>query len=185
MFTNKPTSLPKLKNTKIPVIFCFLLLLSSFGFAQIPQLNDQPILIGIESYLVQERETEEGQTQEWFERVSEAKPSQTIEIRLNVRSKAEAPLAAATMLITMPIPENMSYIEGSATPSSDLVMLEFSSDKSIFAENLFKTVTLESSEEEKRVPVTAEDYRAIRWTVLNDFEPDEELILFYRVKILE
>lgn len=169
--------------------FIFLLFLSSFylfsnlSFAQVPKLNDQPVIISIESYLVQERETEEGQVQEWFERVNEAKPNDTIEVRLVVRSEAEEALAAATLLIAMPIPNGMNYIDNSATPSSNLVMLEFSKDKSLFAENLFKTVTVDSVE--KRLPVSSEEYQALRWTVLDDFEPDEELTLFYRLKVLE
>lgn len=169
-----------------PLLFlCLTILLSvsSVALAQVPKLNDQPILISLESYLVQERENETGQTQEWFEKVNEAKPNQTIEIRLNVRSKAEEAIPAATLLITMPIPEGMQYVENSATPSSDLVILEFSEDKTLFAENLFQTVSVDSVE--KRLPVPNENYKALRWTVLNDFEADEELILFYRILVLE
>ena len=174
--------------TTFALCLILVLLLSGFVTAQVPKLNDQPILISLESYLVQERENEAGQIQEWFEKVNEAKANQTIEIRLNVRSKAETPITAGTLLITMPILEGMQYIENSATPSSDLVMLEFSSDKEEFAENLFQTVKVTTAEEEtveKRLPVPTEDYQALRWTVLNDFETDEELILFYRIQVLE
>ncbi len=169
--------------TILALCLILLLLLSNLVTAQVPKLNDQPILISLESYLVQERENDAGQKQEWFERVNEAKANQTIEIRLNVRSKAEEAIPAATLLITMPIPEGMQYVENSATPSSDLVILEFSQDKTLFAENLFQTVTVDSVE--KRLPLPAENYQALRWIVLNDFEPDEELILFYRMKVLE
>ncbi len=155
----------------------------SISISQVPKLNDQPVLISIESYLVQERETAEGKTQEWFERVNEAKANDTIEVRLTVSSEAEAPLPAATLLVTMPIPKGMVYIENSATPSSNLVMLEFSKDSSLFGENIFHTVTV--NDVEKRLPVPSSDYRALRWTVLNDFEPDEELTLFYRVRVLD
>lgn len=168
---------------KIISSILFLTLLANFGFAQVPKLNDQPVLISIESYLVQERENEAGQTQEWFEKVSTAEVNQTIEVRLNVRSKAENAVPGGTLLITMPVPEGMQYIDDSATPSSELVILEFSKDNNIFADNLFHTVTIDG--EEKRQAVPSEDYQALRWTVLNDFEPDEELILFYRVLKLE
>lgn len=167
----------------ILLLVLFTISFSTICLAQVPNLNDQPVLISLESYLVQERETEEGQIQEWFERINEAKPNQIIEVRLNVSSKAENALEGGTLLITMPVPESMQYIDGSATPSSELVVLEFSKDSNHFAENLFHTVTVDDVK--KRLPVPSSDYKALRWTVINDFEPDEEIILFYRVLVLE
>jgi len=170
-------------SNRLYLIILLSTLFFNINLAQVPKLNDQPVLISIESYLVQERETEEGQLQEWFERVNVAEPKQTIEVRINVSSKAENPIPGGTLLITMPVPKGMQYIDSSATPSSSLVVLEFSKDKKEFAENLFQTVTVDSVE--KRLPVPSDAFQALRWTVLNDFEPDEELILFYRVRVLE
>lgn len=76
--------------------------------------------------------------------------------------------------MTGPIPEGASYVDGSATPSSQQVRTEFSADGQTFSEPPVLA---------GETVVDPADYAAVRWTLLVPLEPQQEVRFVYRVVI--
>ena len=74
-----------------------------------------------------------------------------------------------------------AYVEGSATPSSERVLTEFSADNQSFSEPPI-TGSGEGTGGSEEV-VAPSDYSAVRWTLLTPMEPAQEEVFTYRVVV--
>lgn len=145
-----------------------LLILFVFGlaFAQ----GDNPISVRIEAYVVSQVSADDGTSTERFTESTTARPGQVVEYRVFATNNDETTLPPDTVTVNGPIPEASTYVDGSATPSSESVRTEFSVDGEAFSE----------------APETTEGpaaYRAVRWTILTPLEPGQEERFVYRVTI--
>jgi len=89
--------------------------------------------------------------------------------------------------VTLPIGDGLAYVEGSATPTSDRVVTEFSADGAVtFSEPPVLVTVAESqdpgAEPEQRAADPSE-YDHIRWTFSIPFEPEQSEELVYRVEV--
>jgi uncharacterized repeat protein (TIGR01451 family) len=135
---------------------------------------------------------EDGDIEERFVPVEEAIPGEVIEYRVTARNQGDVIYRPGTVVVTLPIGEGLAYLEGSATPSSERVVTEFSADGGVsYAEPpVLVAVASESdgadgadgSDAESRVAEPAE-YDHIRWTFSVPFEPGQEELLVYRVEV--
>jgi uncharacterized repeat protein (TIGR01451 family) len=143
-----------------------LLLLTGLAFAQ----GDNPIGVRIEAYIVSQVTAEDGTATERFSESSTARPGQVVEYRVFATNNDATTLPTETVTVNGPIPEASTYVDGSATPSSEGIRTEFSLDGDSFSE----------------APETTEGpsaYRAVRWTLLTPLEPGQEERFVYRVTI--
>lgn len=143
-----------------------LLLLTGLAFAQ----GDNPIGVRIEAYIVSQVTAEDGTATERFSESSTGRPGQVVEYRVFATNNDATTLPAETVKVNGPIPEASTYVDGSATPSSERIRTEFSLDGDSFSE----------------APETTEGpsaYQAVRWTLLTPLEPGQEERFVYRVTI--
>ena len=150
---------------KVIATLLFLLLLG-LTFAQ----GDNPVGVRIEAYIVSQVTADDGTSTERFSESTTARPGQVVEYRVFATNNDSTTLPPDTVKVNGPVPEASTYVDGSATPSSDGVRTEFSVDGTSFSE----------------APETTEGptaYRAVRWTILTPLEPDQEDRFVYRVTI--
>lgn len=132
--------------------------------------QDNPIRVGIEAYIVSQVTAEDGSITERFSESTTARPGQVVEYRVSATNTDETTLPAESVSVLGPIPESATYVDGSATPTSERVRTEFSLDGETFA----------------AAPETTEGpsaYGVIRWTLLVPLEPGQEERFVYRVTI--
>lgn len=130
------------------------LILCSFVFAQSP-LED-PINVTIQAFV----EDDSGN----FVQATSASPGNLVEYRVTATNLDPTTLPARSVLIVGPIPEISTYVAGSGTERSDVV-LSYSTDGVNFVESPPSGV------------------RAVRWELQEPFEPQQSLELTYRVTI--
>ena len=146
---------------------------------QVPSAPVDPVSIRLEIYVVSQVTRDDGTREERFAEATEARPGQTVEYRLLVTNVSDETLPAGIVVVTGPVPEGTQFVPNSATPSSDDILTEFSADDGrTFSE---PPIIVGSGENRSVADPTA--YDAIRWTVLVDLEPDQELPLVYRVTV--
>ena len=84
---------------------------------------------------------------------------------------------AENVVITNPLPAEMSYVEGSAFgPGADIL---FSVDGSTFASSGELTVTENGTQR----PAIADDIRHIRWVMHNDIDSGEQGLARFRARL--
>lgn len=150
-----------------------LLLMAGFALAQ-----SNPIEYQIETYIVSQITTDSGDTQEKFSPATSARPGQVVEYRIIATNTGDTTLPAGIVVITGPIPKGTSYIEGSATPTSERVFTEFTADGATYSEPPIFTGSGES-----RILVAPEEYSAVRWTLQIPLEPGQQETFIYRVTV--
>ena len=170
------------------VTFYLIICLTVLGLAEAQtggesgaQSGTEPVSVSVEAFVVSEVTGESGNVEERFSAASTARPGQVVEYRLTVRSQEETTLPAGTVVVTGPVPESTRYIEGSATPSSERVLTEFTADGETYSEPPLTGSgegTGGSSES-----VAPSDYAAVRWTLLTPVEPAQEEVFTYRVVV--
>ena len=142
-----------------------------------PTLRDEGLPMQVEVLRVDTVPGSDGGRVERFEPVTEALPGDVVEYRITVVNETEAPIEAGLVVVTVPIPEGVAYIENSAGPAAgDRALLEFSADG---GESYGEPPVLVD-----RSVAPPEEYDAIRWTFLQPFEPGEEETVYYRVDVL-
>ena len=157
----------------VPIVVAFLLL----GSVSAQATN--PVQVEMEIYVVSQVTREDGTREDRFNRATEARPGQTVEYRLVVRNVSEETLPPGIVVITAPVPEGTQFVPSSATPSTDVLLTEYSADSgSTFAEtNVFVGLG------EGRSIADPTAYTTVRWTLLEEMEPAAELTLVYRVTV--
>jgi uncharacterized repeat protein (TIGR01451 family) len=144
-----------------------------------PPAAVDPVSIRLEIYVVSHVTRDDGTREERFAEATEARPGQTVEYRLLVTNVSEETLPAGIVVVTGPVPEGTQFVPNSATPTSDDVLTEYSADGGrTYAE---PPVIVGTGENRSVADPTT--YDAIRWTVLVDLEPDQEIPLVYRVVV--
>ncbi len=169
-----------MQSFKMMILFSSLVL-STAVFAQTGGENgDQPVAVSVEAFVVSEVTGEDGNVQERFSTASTARPGQIVEYRLTVNNQEDTTLPAGTVVVTGPVPESTRYVEGSATPSSERVLSEFSADGETYSEPPV-TGSGEGTGGSEAVPPS--NYAAARWTLLVPMEPAQEEVFTYRVVV--
>lgn len=132
--------------------------------------QDNPVSVRIEAYIVSQVTADDGSVTERFSESATARPGQVVEYRVFATNNDATTLPPESVRVLGPIPESSTYVDGSATPTSERVLTEFSPDNETFSE----------------APETTEGptaYRAVRWTLLVPMEPEQEEGFVYRVTI--
>ena len=142
--------------------------------------QDTPVNVRYQIYVVSEVTTD-GVVEERFSEATMARPGQVVEYRLFAVNVGETTLPAGTVVIIGPVPEGTTFVEGSATPSSDRVLTEYSGDEGV----TYSEPPILVTRNDVTVLVEAEDYTTVRWTLLIPLEPGAEEVLRYRVVILD
>lgn len=148
-------------------LFASLLWLPLLALAQ----DDNPVSVELEVYVVSEVGGEER-----FTEATTARPGQVIEYRLLARNEGDTTLPAGTVVVTGPILEGTTFVPNSATPSSESILTEYTLDNEVFGEP-----PLVITEDGERRVIEPDEYRAIRWTLLEEMEPGDEVSFVYRV----
>jgi uncharacterized repeat protein (TIGR01451 family) len=157
----------------VPFVVAFLLV----GSVSAQATN--PVQVEMEIYVVSQVTRDDGTREDRFTRATEARPGQTVEYRLIVRNVSEETLPPGIVVITAPVPEGTQFVPSSATPSTDVLLTEYSADRgSTFAES---NVFVGLGEGRSIADPTA--YTTVRWTLLEEMEPAAELTLVYRVTV--
>lgn len=150
------------------------LLLAPFALAQ-----GDAIAFEIETFRV-DLVREDGEIVERFVPVDEAIPGEEIEYRVTARHTGDVIYRPGTVVVTVPFGDGVAYQEGSATPSSDRVLTEFSADGgATYAE---PPVLIDDGEGDRR-SAGPDAYTHVRWTFSILFEPEQEEELVYRVTV--
>jgi uncharacterized repeat protein (TIGR01451 family) len=138
-----------------------------------------PVQVEMEIYVVSQVTRDDGTREDRFTRATEARPGQTVEYRLIVRNVSEETLPPGIVVITAPVPEGTQFVPNSATPSTEVLLTEFSADGgATFAEsNVFVGLG------DRRSIADPTAYTTVRWTLLEEMEPAAELTLVYRVTV--
>jgi uncharacterized repeat protein (TIGR01451 family) len=139
------------------------------------------VSIRFEAYIVSEVTTDDGGTQEKFTAATTARPGQIVEYRVYAENVSDVTLPPGSIVLTGPIPENTSYVDGSARTNASDVLTEFSTDGSNFGQEPLVTTIEEEDGNTRQGIALPENYSAVRWTLRLDLEPGQEEIFYYRV----
>lgn len=148
----------------------WVLLSILMGFWSTGLAQDNPVSVRIEAYIVSQVTAEDGSVTERFSESTTARPGQVVEYRVFATNDDATTLPAESVSVLGPIPDGSTYVDGSATPTSEQVRTEFSLDGQAFS----------SAPETTEGPSA---YRAIKWTLLTPLEPGQEASFSYRVTI--
>lgn len=141
--------------------------------------STSPLQVRQEIYVVSEVTKDDGTKEERFSEASTAFPGQVVEYRLFVTNVSDTTLPAGIVKVSSPVPSGMSYIEDSATPSSERILTEFSADGGA---TYSKPPVLIGSGDDRKV-AAPDAYTDVRWTLLVPMEPGEVEPFFYRVTV--
>lgn len=101
-------------------------------------------------------------------------PGDILEYRITATNDGDIIYRPRTVVVKVPVGDGVSYLGGTATPTSEQVTTEFSADG---GETFF-----EPPVRVNRRAADPEDYDAIRWTFKVRFEPGQEERLTYRAR---
>ena len=162
------------------------LLVVTPAFAQVADESEQPapavtnpIELRTEIYIVSLVTLDDGTREERFTEATSAIPGQVIEYRVFATNVGETTLPAGRVQVIGPIMDGMEFVAGSATPSSQRVLTEFSADGREFG-----IAPLLVGAGDDREVVEPSSYKAVRWTLLEALEPGQEEPFYYRVILL-
>lgn len=142
-----------------------------------PSAVADPVAIRLEIYVVSQVTRDDGTREERFSEATEARPGQTVEYRLIVENVSDETLPAGIVVVTGPVPEGTQFVPSSATPSSEELLTEFSADRG----RTFSEPPVIIGSGDNRSVADPTSYDTVRWTVLVDLEPEQEIPLVYRV----
>lgn len=159
----------------IAPVVSLLLAASSVASAQ----GVDPIQTVLETYIVSQVTRDDGTREDRFTAATQARPGQVVEYRVIVRNVSDETLPPGIVVITLPVPDGTQFVPHSATPSHDGLLTEYSADGGVlFDEN---NVIIGLGDQRTIAEPTA--YTHVRWTVLAEMEPQDEVVLVYRVTI--
>jgi uncharacterized repeat protein (TIGR01451 family) len=149
----------------------WLLALGGFAHAQ-DDLGDV-VQLRLEMYLVT---MEDGN--ERFTSSITARPGQVVEYRVLAVNRGDTELQAGTVVVTVPVPEGAVYIEGTATPIAEDMLIEFSANGTDYS-----TPPVLVTRGGTRGIAEPETYTGIRWTLLSPMAPGQEEVFTFRVTV--
>ena len=138
-----------------------------------------PVAIELQVYVVSQVTRDDGTREERFTEATEARPGQVVEYRLVVRNVSDETLPAGIVVVTGPVPEGTQFVAFSATPSDEGLLTEFSADRGT---TFYETNVFVGQGDQRRIAEPT-SYDAVRWTLLEEFEPAQQRTLVYRVTV--
>lgn len=141
------------------------LLASALLACQVVLAQSNPIQLASEIYLVHES----GE----FEPATGAFDGAVVEYRIFASNTGPTTLPAGRVTITGPVLAGFRFVPGSATPSSERVLLEYSMDGASFSPAAAGSA------------LGSRSVRAVRWTLLSPMEPGAVEVFVYRVVVGE
>jgi uncharacterized repeat protein (TIGR01451 family) len=157
-----------------------ILLLVALLLALVVAQSDNPVSVRLEIFVVSQVTQEDGSLKESFKPSQTARPGQTVEYRLFAKNEDETNLPAGTVVITGPIPDGTTFVPNSATPNSEDILTEYSADGENF-QNSDSPLMIET--DGNREIVDPLDYKAVRWTLLSELQPGQEVQFVYRITV--
>jgi uncharacterized repeat protein (TIGR01451 family) len=157
----------------MPTIMAAVLLLAAWAGAQVNEAPGPTVELMIEMYLV---ETTDGT--DHFTPSITARRGQVVEYRIFAVNRSDVELQAGTVEVFSPVPAGVMFKAHSATPNSDRVLIEYSVDGAGFS-----VPPLLVERNGSRVVVEPEEYRGIRWTLLEPMAPGQEEVFTFRVTV--
>jgi uncharacterized repeat protein (TIGR01451 family) len=146
--------------------------------APTPLAPADPVSVRLEIFLVSLVTGPDGNRTERFTAATEARPGQTVEYRLFVRNVSDQTLPPGIVVITGPVPTGTEYVRDTATPSSDDLLTEYSIDRG----TTFSVPPVwQEAPDGTRTAADPTAYDTVRWTLLIELEPGQEVPLAYRV----
>jgi uncharacterized repeat protein (TIGR01451 family) len=156
-----------------------LLVIASFVLWLAPALAQvDPIAWRVEVYLVSSITLEDGSREDRFEATTQARPGQLVEYRMVVGNVSRVTQPAGVVQVLAPVPVGTRFVPFSASPSSELLLTEFSANK---GEEFGEVTVFVMREDGQRGIADPTEYNLIRWTLLEELEPGAEVTLVYRV----
>jgi uncharacterized repeat protein (TIGR01451 family) len=168
-------NLPSLQRARAAALIATAVLAGTVLAQDAPPAD--PVAIRLEIFVVSVVTRDDGTREERFSEASEARPGQTVEYRLFVENVVDYSMPAGTVVVTGPVPEGTQFVPDSATPSSELILTEFSADRGL----TFSEPPVIVGVGDMRSVADPVSYDAVRWTLLYDLEPGQEQPLVYRV----
>ncbi len=178
----RSTALPVPVRAPMPLVLLSLLafaLLFPWASAQNATPAAGPVSVRVEIYIVSQVTKDDGTKEERFSVAESALPGQTVEYRLFANNVSDTTLPAGVVKIIGPVPDGMSFISDSATPTSERVLTEYSADGGVAYS---KPPVLVGTGDDRKV-ARPEEYSGIRWTLLVPMEPGDEEPFYYRVLV--
>ena len=165
------------------ILSWFGVLCCAFAIALGQEATPEAVGVEMVAFVVLEVRQDDGSTVESFVEAESVFPGQVIEYRLVATNRSGGELPAGRLTLVGPIPEPTLYVAESASPSGPEWRLEASLDGESFAEPPLLVVETDAEGREVEVEADPGDYRALRWVVLRPLQPDEEIVLRYRVVV--
>lgn len=101
------------------------------------------------------------------------------EVIYTIKARNTGKQNASSVVVTNPIPKQMTYVEGSAFGSGTNITFSVDDGKK-YAKPGNLTVKDKNG---KDVPATAKDYTNVRWTFNFALEPGKEAAVWYRARV--
>lgn len=143
--------------------------------------SSPPIETCVEIYVVSPTTESNGSTGEKLVKATTALPGQTVEYRFSVKNIGQTTVPAGLVELPVAVPKGMQFVANSATPSSNKLLTEFSADG---GQGYSKPPVLVGSGSDRKA-AQPESYTNVRWTLLSALEPGQQVVLFFRVKVLK
>lgn len=116
---------PGFVSRRLCLFLLALTLVLAFGSAA---AQNDSIVFEVEIFRVDLVRSDDGATTERFVPVDEAIPGEVIEYRVTAVNRGDIIYRAGTVVVTLPIGTGLAYVEGSASPTSERYVTEFSAD---------------------------------------------------------
>lgn len=101
------------------------------------------------------------------------------EIIYTIKARNTGKQDANSVVVTNPVPKQMSYVEGSAFGSGTDITFSVDGGKTYAKPNKLTV----KDKDGKNIPATANDYTTVRWTFNFALEPGKEAAVWYRAKV--
>jgi uncharacterized repeat protein (TIGR01451 family) len=161
------------------IILLFIILFLSLA-SEVGAQADKPVSVSLEIFVVSQVTEADGSVKENFKPSQTARPGQTVEYRLVAKNEDDTNLPAGTVVITGPVPDGTTFVPNSATPNSDDVLAEYSADGENFQDS---DTPLMMQKDGKTEIVDPTAYKAVRWTLLKELQPGQEVQFVYRITV--